>query len=85
LEKIRETKTQAGLSARERARNLDQALRVAGKACRLPHQHIVLVDDVVTTGATVNACARAAARAGLEVLAVWALALTRNPRDASAD
>ncbi len=56
LIKVKETKTQKKLTAKERAENLENAFvaipDVKGKK-------ILLVDDVFTTGSTANACARA--------------------------
>jgi ComF family protein len=65
LHRVRRTRPQVGLSRNERAENLqgalrvDDAARVAISGCR-----ILLVDDVLTTGATANAAARALLRAG---------------------
>jgi ComF family protein len=64
---------QSGLGGPARARNLRNAFRLA-KAC--PLRHIVIVDDVLTTGATVNALARALKLGGCERVDVWALAQT---------
>ena len=72
LQRIRYTKPQATLGAEERIKNVDQAFavkqkeRIAGRVC-------ILVDDVVTTGCTVNACARELRGAGAsEVLVLTA-------------
>lgn len=65
LERRKRTRPQTGLSRTERAGNLQGAFHVA------PHRRpaveglrVLLVDDVLTTGATANACARALLRAG---------------------
>ena len=56
LRRSRRTRTQTRLSVEGKSRNVRDAFRVVGKpACR----HILLVDDVCTTGATLAACHRA--------------------------
>jgi ComF family protein len=59
------TKAQVGLSAAERARNLSGAFRLPpdGKA-RVAGKRVVLIDDVLTTGSTLNSAARVLRRAG---------------------
>ncbi len=74
LQRIRDTDQQASLGAHARSVNLRGAFR-ARRRTRAPRS-IVLVDDVVTTGATARACAEAAAQAGWRVVAVWALSHT---------
>lgn len=61
LERVRETPQQQGLSARERIKNLQGAF-----ACRQPltGEQILLVDDVMTTGATATACSQVLLAAG---------------------
>ncbi len=56
LERIRRTGTQVGLRPAERRANVSGAFRYAGPP--LDGLRAVLVDDVVTTGATANECAR---------------------------
>ncbi len=65
LTRIRPTKQQVGLGRRERDTNVRGAFRVPKhKAVEVKGQHLVLIDDVFTTGATLEACARALKRRG---------------------
>lgn len=68
----RATPFQSGLSARERAKNLKSAFVVRGS---LPYRHVLIIDDVITTGTTMRQIARAVKRAG--VVRVSALAVAR--------
>lgn len=71
----RRTADQTGLGARARGRNLAGALRV-GTAGRAEGAVCVLVDDVLTTGATLAECERALEDAGHEVVLGLVLAAT---------
>ena len=42
--------------------------------CQLDGQRIIVVDDVLTTGATTSACARALQKAGAAEVCVWTVA-----------
>jgi ComF family protein len=65
LKRVRATPQQVGLSKAERADNVQGVFRVpAEQKAEITGQRIVLVDDVLTSGATVDACARALLRAG---------------------
>src|SRR5690606_9807969 len=65
LKRVKATPQQVGLTRTERAANVQGAFRVdaAGKA-EIAGRTVLLVDDVLTSGATVDACARALLRAG---------------------
>lgn len=63
LKRIRPTKQQTSLDMNERQRNVAGAFRVpANQASHVHGRRIILIDDVVTTGATINACIRALLR-----------------------
>ena len=75
LERVRDTPSQTGLSAAERRRNVRGALR----ARRAVPARVWLVDDVITTGATLREAARALRAAGART--VVAVCAARTPRD----
>lgn len=68
----RPTAPQSELDARARRRNVRNAFAVADRL-RLP-AHVVLVDDVMTTGATLHAAAKALRRAGVQRIDAWVCA-----------
>jgi ComF family protein len=64
LRRVRPTQQQIGLSRKERASNVQGAFKVSADRQSLIHgRRVVLIDDVLTSGATVDACARALLRA----------------------
>ncbi len=62
------TVSQAGLTDEERYRNMRGAFRIAAPE-KLRGKRVLLVDDVMTTGSTLAACARTVKRAGAESVA----------------
>lgn len=65
LRRARATSTQGGKSAKGRHRNVAGAFKVRTRyRDRITARRLVLVDDVMTTGATLQACARTLLRAG---------------------
>ena len=65
LARVKPTPSQVGLSRSQRALNLQGAFRVSdGKAGQIEGRAVVLIDDVMTSGATANTASRALLRSG---------------------
>jgi ComF family protein len=73
LERTRETASQTGLTSHQRRANMRGAFRVKQKE-RISGRHILLIDDVCTTGTTVGECARVLLRAGAKSVRVATVA-----------
>ena len=67
LARARATETQTRLTPEQRLANVSDAFRAHDES-RLRNAHVVLVDDVVTTAATLNACAAALSAGGVRIL-----------------
>src|ERR1700737_1084805 len=64
LRRVRATEQQVGLSRPQRASNVQGAFKVsADRQSEVQGRRVILIDDVLTSGATVDACARALLRA----------------------
>jgi ComF family protein len=69
LSRIRDTPSQTRLTPADRLRNVSGAFRAAdGERAKLRGAHVVLIDDVVTTASTLNACAAALFDGGARIL-----------------
>lgn len=79
LMRLRATESQAGLSPRQRRLNVRGAFSVSD-ASQVKEQHILVVDDILTTGATARAAAQALTKAG--AASVWVATLARAQRAA---
>jgi ComF family protein len=73
LERCRQTKPQAGLNRRERVSNLKNAFTLRNPSAVIG-KNILLVDDVYTTGSTVNECAGVLLKGGAKRVDVLTLA-----------
>ncbi len=73
VKRVKSTATQTLLGRRERARNV-QAAFAARPGAKLNGEKVVLLDDVLTTGATTSACAKALRKAGAGDICVWTVA-----------
>jgi ComF family protein len=79
LLRTRRTLPQVGLTRAQRRKNVAGAFAVAaGRKTRIDGARVVLIDDVITTGATARACAHALKRAGAGRVDVLALAMVTD-------
>ncbi len=67
----RHTALQAGMNAIDRQKNVRRAFRVKKP---ITHEHIALIDDVMTTGSTVNEAAKILKQSGVKQVDVWIMA-----------
>jgi ComF family protein len=73
LTRVRATRSQVELDAAERHINVQDAFAADPRVCGM---HVLLIDDVCTTGATMDACSVALKQRGAK--SVWGLALARG-------
>ena len=73
LKRCKFTLTQTGLNKSEREKNIKGAFAVADKK-KIAGENIILIDDVYTTGATINECAQILLKAGAQKVAALTLA-----------
>ena len=80
LERTRSTTTQTQLTPGQRRANVAGAFRATAAArMRLRGAHVVVVDDVVTTAATLNACAEALVAGGARIVSYLTFGRARGP------
>jgi ComF family protein len=85
LWRTRYTTPQTGLTAAERRRNVRHAFRLSpllsarARAAFIENRVVVLIDDVTTTGATLNACARVLEQAGAKEVRTLTIAHAAAP------
>jgi ComF family protein len=76
IKRVKVTRSQVGLTYNERKTNVSDAFLAESKV--VSKKSILLIDDVVTTGATINSCASALQKA--QATTIYGLTLARSPR-----
>lgn len=76
MKRVRRTKKQSELSRNERFENLKGAFVVRPRKTMLEGKNVLVIDDVCTTGSTINECARAIHNAGAAMVCGAAIAKT---------
>ncbi|QOD38454.1 ComF family protein [Candidatus Wolbachia massiliensis] len=77
IKRSRNTTPQASLSPKQREKNLKKAFKTSNKEV-IKNKIVILVDDVVTTGATVRSCSQEILNSGAREVRVLSLARTVN-------
>ncbi len=82
LRRARATRSQVGLSSGERRSNVASAFAVQPSAADfIRGKHVLLIDDVITTGSTLSACARLLKNAGASEVDCLAVAMAGSDSD----
>lgn len=76
LQRVKHTPTQLGLSAQARQQNLKQAFQLSPEWQNCGYKSVSLLDDVITTGSTMNEIAKLLRKSGVQQIQVWGLART---------
>lgn len=77
-QRVRATEAQSQLHAASRQKNIHQAFAIQNGW--RPSRHVAILDDVVTTAATVSELAKALRHAGVETIDVWSCARALRER-----
>ena len=71
IRRIKSTTAQSKLNVTERKRNIKNSFEVQGEK---QYRHVLLIDDVITTGSTINELAKTIKDSGVEKVGVWSIA-----------
>ena len=74
VKRVKHTHTQRGLSAKDRRQNLKNAFSLVVSKNEFPYRRVALVDDVITTGSTLNEISKLLRKLDVEEIQVWGLA-----------
>lgn len=77
--RIKATEQQVGKSGVERRLNIKNAFLLSDEVSANPPKHVVIIDDVITTGTTVNELAKLFKKAGVAKVSVVTIALAVKP------
>jgi ComF family protein len=81
LKRTRNTPSQGHLTHKERSQNVKNAFTLKSKYKRLLQgKHVILIDDVMTSGSTLHACAKALLKQGVATVDVLTLARVASPK-----
>ena len=73
VHRARQTLAQADLDAAQRKRNVNNCFEIICEN-KIRHDHVVIIDDVITTGSTINALAKVLKQSGVKKVGVWSVA-----------
>ncbi|PJG84325.1 amidophosphoribosyltransferase [Conservatibacter flavescens] len=76
LWRVKNTPSQRGLSAKARRLNMENAFTISNKITQFSYGSVALVDDVITTGSTLNEIAKQLRQQGIAHIQVWGLCKT---------
>jgi len=81
LRRVRDTVAQSGLSVTEREANLAGAFKLASRNLSIVGKNVLLVDDIMTTGSTLDKCAAELLREGAAAVCGFTLSATIKRRN----
>lgn len=73
IERYLSSQQQSGLDAKQRKKNVKGIFKITNRK-RKQYQHVVIIDDVMSTGSTVNEVAKVLKKSGIKKVDVWVLA-----------
>lgn len=76
LVRSKETFAQKGLNHKERAKNLQEAFQISGKVVQ--YKKVILIDDIYTTGSTIEACTKVLKLNGVEKVYFLSLCIGKD-------
>ncbi|TNH04077.1 amidophosphoribosyltransferase [Testudinibacter sp. TR-2022] len=76
LQRIRYTRAQRALSGKQRRNNLKKAFAINPKISEIHYRSVAIIDDVITTGATMAELCRLLQKCGITQIQVWCLCRT---------